>query len=40
VVMSTHKHSLVKKFPARTMRCENGKLTDTGSSDEVIELLF
>jgi cell division transport system ATP-binding protein len=40
VVMSTHKHSLVKKFPARTMRCENGKLTDTGGSDEVIELLF
>jgi len=40
VVMSTHKYSLVKKFPARTMRCENGKLVETGGSDEVIELLF
>jgi cell division transport system ATP-binding protein len=40
VVMSTHKHALVKKFPARTMRCENGKLTETAGADEVIELLF
>ena len=40
VVMSTHKYSLVKKFPARTMRCENGKMIETGGADEVIELLF
>ncbi len=40
VVMSTHKHSLVKKFPARTMRCENGKLVQTESDDQEIELLF
>lgn len=40
VVMSTHKHSLVKKFPAMTMRCENGKLVQTESDDQEIELLF
>lgn len=40
VIMSTHKHALVKKFPARTLRCENGKITETGASDQVIELLF
>ena len=39
VVMSTHKYSLIKKYPARTMRCENGKIFETGGSDEVIELL-
>lgn len=38
VIMSTHKHSLVKKFPARTLRFENGKMTETGISDEEIEL--
>ncbi len=40
VVMSTHKLALVKKYPARTLRCEDGKLTETGSDDQVIELLF
>ncbi len=40
VIMSTHKHSLVKKFPARTLRCENGKLTQVEADDQVIELLF
>lgn len=39
VIMSTHKHSLVKKFPARTLRFENGRMTETGISDEEIELL-
>lgn len=39
VIMSTHKHSLIKKYPARTLRCENGKMFETGGSDEVIELL-
>ena len=40
VIMSTHKHSLVKKFPGRTLRCENGKLSETEQNDQVIELLF
>jgi cell division transport system ATP-binding protein len=40
VIMSTHKHSLVKKYPARTMRCENGRLTESDMNDQVIELLF
>ncbi len=39
VVMSTHKYSLMKKYPARTIRCENGKFTEVKSSDEEIELL-
>lgn len=40
VIMSTHKLALVKKYPARTVRCEDGKLTETGLDDQVIELLF
>jgi cell division transport system ATP-binding protein len=40
VIMSTHKHTLVKKFPARTLRCENGRLTEPESNDQEIELLF
>jgi cell division transport system ATP-binding protein len=40
VIMSTHKLSLVKKYPARTMRCENGKVAESDSNDQVIELLF
>jgi cell division transport system ATP-binding protein len=40
VIMSTHKLALVKKYPARTVRCEDGKLTETGQDDQVIELLF
>ncbi|MGE5347691.1 MAG: cell division ATP-binding protein FtsE [Actinomycetota bacterium] len=40
VIMSTHKHSLVKKFPARTLRCEEGRLTQADADDQVIELLF
>ncbi|MRR20772.1 ATP-binding cassette domain-containing protein [bacterium] len=40
VIMSTHKLALVKKFPARTLRCENGRLTEAAMNDQVIELLF
>lgn len=28
VVISTHNHSLIEKFPGRVYKCENGKLTD------------
>jgi cell division transport system ATP-binding protein len=38
VVMSTHKLSLIKKYPARTLKCENGALTES-VSDEEIELI-
>jgi len=40
VIMSTHKHSLVKKFPGRTLRCENGRLSEVEQNDQEIELLF
>ncbi len=40
VIMSTHKLSLVKKYPARTLRCENGKVVESETNDQVIELLF
>ena len=30
----------IKKFPGRTLRCENGKLSETEQNDQVIELLF
>jgi cell division transport system ATP-binding protein len=38
VVFATHNYTLVKKFPARTYRCEDGKLTEV-REDEEIELL-
>jgi cell division transport system ATP-binding protein len=38
VVMSTHKLSLIKKYPARTLKCENGMLTEP-VLDEEIELI-
>jgi cell division transport system ATP-binding protein len=40
VIMSTHKHTLVKKFPGRTLRCENGRLTEAETNDQEMELLF
>jgi len=40
VIMSTHKLSLVKKYPARTLKCENGKVVESEPNDQVIELLF
>ena len=36
VIVATHNHTLLKKFPARTMRCENGKLTEV-PQDQPIE---
>lgn len=37
VVIATHNYTILKKFPARTMKCEAGKLVDV-KSDEEIEL--
>lgn len=32
IVMATHQHDLLKKFPARTLECTNGKVVDLTSS--------
>ncbi len=39
VIMSTHKLALIKKYPARTLKCENGHLFESNSNDEEMELL-
>jgi cell division transport system ATP-binding protein len=39
VIVATHNHSIIKKFPARTIRCENGKLTEV-PEDEPMEFDF
>ncbi len=36
VLMATHDYSLIKKFPARILKCENGKVVD--SAKEPFEL--
>jgi cell division transport system ATP-binding protein len=38
VVVATHNYTLLKKFTARTIKCENGELTEV-SNDEEMELL-
>ena len=37
VIVATHNHTILKKFPSRTMRCENGKLSEV-PQDQPIEL--
>ncbi len=37
VVIATHNYTILKKFPARTMKCEGGKLVEK-KMDEEIEL--
>lgn len=40
VVMATHNYSLMKKFPARTLKCEDGKLSEIDKNKEInFELL-
>lgn len=40
VIMATHNYSLMKKFPARTMKCEDGKLSEIDKNQEInFELL-
>jgi hypothetical protein len=39
VIVATHNHTIIKKFPARTIRCENGKLTEV-PEDEPLEFDF
>jgi cell division transport system ATP-binding protein len=38
VMVATHNYTLLKKFSARTIKCENGKLTEVNEEEE-IELL-
>jgi cell division transport system ATP-binding protein len=38
VIIATHNHTIIKKFPARTMKCEGGKLLEK-MTDEEIELI-
>jgi cell division transport system ATP-binding protein len=35
VIMATHNHSLLKKFTARTLRCEKSKVTEVDQSVEI-----
>lgn len=35
VVMATHNHQLIKKFPARTLKCEKGKLLEIEQMGEI-----
>lgn len=37
VMVATHNYTILKKFPARTVKCENGKLFEV-NDDEEIEL--
>jgi cell division transport system ATP-binding protein len=37
VMMATHNYNLLKKFPARTLRCEHGKLIEITENEEVID---
>ena len=37
VIVATHNHTILKRFPARTMKCADGKML-TVNSDEEIEL--
>jgi cell division transport system ATP-binding protein len=37
VLMATHNHTLLKKFPSRTLKCEAGKLIELKESDQIID---
>nr|WP_320120310.1 ATP-binding cassette domain-containing protein [uncultured Marinifilum sp.] len=37
VIMATHQHDLLKKFPARVVECINGKLVDLSDTNKVNE---
>jgi len=39
VIVATHNYTLLKKFTAKTIKCDNGALVDV-SNDEEMELLF
>ena len=35
IVMATHNHGLIKKFPTRTIRCENGTICEVATNTEI-----
>ena len=35
VVMATHNYTLLKKFPARTLKCSDGKITEVDHGEEI-----
>lgn len=35
VIMATHNYPLLKKFPARTIKCENGRTAETEEAEEI-----
>jgi cell division transport system ATP-binding protein len=35
VIMATHNHTLLKKFPARTFKCEKDKITELDHGEEI-----
>ncbi|MGD2034853.1 MAG: ATP-binding cassette domain-containing protein [Bacteroidales bacterium] len=35
VVMATHNYSIMKKYPAKTFKCEGGKLTEVQKNEEI-----
>ena len=39
VVMATHNYNLLKKFPARILKCYDGKLIETDMEDPEIKFL-
>ena len=40
VVMATHNYTLIKKFPARTVKCEDGRVLDTNLSEADLDRLI
>ncbi len=35
VIMATHNYTLLKKFPARTLKCSEGKITEVDHGEEI-----
>ncbi len=35
VIMATHNYNMLKKFPARTMKCEKGRLVESKEGEEI-----
>jgi len=35
VLMATHNYTLLQKYPARTMKCQDGNLVEIQESDEI-----
>ena len=40
VIMATHNYNLIKKFPARTLKCEDGSLSETNLSEADLDKLI